>query len=285
MSILISGASGLIGRELVENLSKKFKIFAVYNSNHNLKKIKNVIWLKHNFNKKFTKKLDDKPNYIIHCAVDQKYLKKNKKKYINLNVKILKNLIDLAKNNQSEFIMNLSSIDVYGKIINNVVIEKTLPNKPNIYGKMKFISEQMLFKQKINFINLRLPGVMSRNNEMYERPWLKKIIKELKENKNITVYNVKKKFNNIINTDEITRLFEFIVKKKITVRDTFNFAAINPINLSEILEYIKRKLPSDSKIKEIREFKKISYYISVKKLEKKLKFKPLDTKKIIINSL
>ena len=51
MSILISGASGLIGRELVENLSKKFKIFAVYNSNHNLKKIKNVIWLKHNFNK------------------------------------------------------------------------------------------------------------------------------------------------------------------------------------------------------------------------------------------
>ena len=44
MSILISGASGQIGTNLVENLSKNFKIIAIYNS-QKIKKLKNVLWL------------------------------------------------------------------------------------------------------------------------------------------------------------------------------------------------------------------------------------------------
>ena len=52
---------------------------------------------------------------------------------------------------------------------------------------------------------------------------------------------LKKKFNNIINSDEIARLFKFIIKKNIIIRDTFNFASTKPINLYEILSYIKKK--------------------------------------------
>ena len=49
MSILVSGASGQIGSDLVRNLSKNFKIIAIFNTKKKIIKLKNVVWIKHNF--------------------------------------------------------------------------------------------------------------------------------------------------------------------------------------------------------------------------------------------
>lgn len=285
MSVLISGASGQIGIDLVENLSKNFQVLAIYNSNKKIKNIKNVTWIKHDFKNKFLNKFKKKPNYIIHCAVDQKNFKKNKKKYLAVNNLIMENIIDFAKINRSKIIMNLSSIDVYGAVRSNLVKETYSPIKPNIYGKMKLKSEKKLLKERINFINLRLPGVLCKKGKTLKKPWLNKIINAIKENKNIDAYNLKKKFNNIIDTNEITRLFKFIVKKNMRIRDTFNFAATSQQSLEEILFYIKNKVSSKSKICELQKNKWNSFYISLNKLEKKLNFKTINIKNLIKNHL
>jgi len=53
MSILITGANGVVGKDLVQILSKKYKIFGFYRTkNSEVKKIKNVKWVKHNLKKK-----------------------------------------------------------------------------------------------------------------------------------------------------------------------------------------------------------------------------------------
>ena len=95
MSILITGANGLIGSDLVKKLSNKHKIFGIYRTkNDEVKKIKNVIWIKHDLKNNFKKKLKPSPKFIIHCAVDQESSKKKSiSDYIVSNVTILKNMV------------------------------------------------------------------------------------------------------------------------------------------------------------------------------------------------
>ena len=63
MIILITGANGLIGSDLVKKLSNKHKIFGIYRTkNDEVKKIKNVIWIKYDLKKNFKKNLSQVQN-------------------------------------------------------------------------------------------------------------------------------------------------------------------------------------------------------------------------------
>ena len=66
MKILITGANGLVGKDLVKYLSKNHKIFAIFRNNKkNLYKNKNVKWVKLDLKDKI--KLNVKPDFIINC--------------------------------------------------------------------------------------------------------------------------------------------------------------------------------------------------------------------------
>ena len=284
MTILITGANGLIGSDLVKKLSNKYKIYGIYRTkNEEVKKIKNVIWIKYDLKKNFKKKLKPSPKFIIHCAVDQEASKKKSiSDYIDSNVNILKNMANYAKDNKVKLIINLSSIDVYGDIKKKIVDENYLPQNQNTYGLTKLLSEQVLYGQKINFINIRLPGVLCEPfQKKFTRPWLNNVFNKMQKNQNIVVHNIKSKFNNVIDTEEIVKFVKFLIKKDITIRDTFNFVSLKPIILKDIFNIAKKKLNSKSKITEIKDYKNNSFYISTKKLEQELKYKTQSTKNII----
>ncbi len=282
MSILITGANGVVGKDLVHMLSSKYNIFGIYRTKNNwVKKIKNVKWIKHNLKKKI-KKIKPTPKYIIHCSVDQKYKKKKFDKYIGDNFVALKNIVNFAQKNKAKLIINISSLEVYGDIEKKVVDENYQPQNPNTYGTIKFLSEKYLFDQKINFINIRIPGILceGRKNQL-ERPWLNMVFNKMKKNKSIFVHNVEGKFNSVINTEELAKFTNYLIKKKIIIRDTFNFACKKPLKIKEILNKAKKKLNSKSKIIKIKNNNKNSYYVSTKKLEHKLDFKTQTTKKAV----
>lgn len=287
MSILISGANGHIGGDLTDLLSKNFKIFAIYRKkNKLLNKNKRIIWIKFDLSKEIIKKKIPKSKFIIHCAVDQKFLKKNKRKYISNNLKILNNIIKYAQRNNVKLIINLSSVDVYGSVNKKTLDENYLPKNLNTYGILKLSSEKILKKNKINFINLRLPGVLCLpDKKKLVRPWLNQIICKIQKNENIFVHSLEGKFNNITSTVELSRFINFIIKRKIYIRDTFNFASSKPILLKNLIDLIKNKLNSKSVIKEDKNYQKKAFSISVKKIEKKLQYKNSSTKNIINNYL
>jgi len=284
MTILITGANGLIGSDLVKKLSNKYKIYGIYRTkNEEVKKIKNVIWIKYDLKKNFKKKLKPSPKFIIHCAVDQADSKKKSiSDYIDSNVNILKNMANYAKDNKVKLIINLSSVYVYGDIKKKIVDENYLPQNQNTYGLTKLLSEQVLYGQKINFINIRLPGVLCEPfQKKFTRPWLNNVFNKMKKNQDIVVHNIKGKFNNVIDTEEIVKFVKFLIKKDITIRDTFNFVSLKPIILKDIFNIAKKKLNSKSKITEIKDYKKNSFYISTKKLEQELKYKTQSTKNVV----
>lgn len=284
MKVMITGANGTIGTDLVDQFSKNNEVFAFYRTyNLAVKKVKNknIKWIRQDLKNEI--KNNFKPDVIIHSVVTHPFAKKNSlKDYINSNIISLKNVVDFAIKKKVKYFIYLSSFQVYGKVNNSQLDENTVINKPTILGATKLLGEKIIQSQKFNYIIIRLPGVVSYLNKDPRRPWINKIINDLKSNKKIEVYNSNKPFNNFIDTGEIYRFIEHIIKHRLFNEKIVNLSANAPKKLGEIIKFLKKNLNSKSEIVFKKE-KTISYYISNKKLKKIFAFNTLSANKLLIN--
>ena len=193
------------------------------------------------------------------------------------------NLITFAKEKKVKKIINLSTISVYGAIDVNLLHEDYIPINQNLLGRTKYISEYLLYNQPINFINLRLPGILC-SSKNYSRPWLKTIINKIKNNKKIIIYNEKNNFNSVIDVEEITKLISEVIKNNKIIRNTFNLSGSGFIKLGSAIKKIKKYYNSSSQILSLKNEKK-SYLISVQKIKKILNFNTASVSKIIDRNL
>ena len=144
--------------------------------------------------------------------------------------------------------------------------------------------ELLLFNASINYINIRLPGVLT-SSQNFSRPWIKTTIKKIKNNKSLNLFNA---FINLILsfiTHEIVNFIEFFLKKKLfkkKIKKTFNLAASKPITMEKIIKMIKKYYLSTSK-EIIRKNPSKSYTIDVSKIYKN--YGTYSTTKNIFNSI
>ena len=288
MKILITGATGELGADLVNFMIKKnHKIYATYR-NIKKKKIntnKNLFWIKHDFSKKLLK--NPKVDIVINCIAAHNFSKKrNFTDLVESNIVALKNIIKYAEDNKIKLIFNLSTVSIYGKIENSNLTEEYIPKNQDNLGLTKFCGESLLFNSSINYIHLRLPGVLTLSKN-FNRPWLKTIIKKIKNNEPINIYNHKKNFNNVIDVYEINRFINFFLEKKLfkkKIQRTFNLSALKPVNMIDIIKVIKKYYLSNSKIM-IRKNIMNSYTVNINKICKQLNFFPSTTLNIIKRNL
>lgn len=279
--MLITGANGVIGSDLVKFFSKETKVYAVYRTPNlitkNLKN-NNIVWIKQDLSKKFISKI--KPKIIIHCAVTHALSKKNDLiDFIDSNLLGLKNILDFAKKSNVKKFFHLSSLNIYGDIKTKVLKETNPFITPDLLGASKIMMEKFIENQSIDYLNIRLPGVVGYQINDVRRPWLCKIINQLKINKKIEIFNSSKPFNNIMDSYEIYKFINFLRKKSFK-SGSINFAATTPIRLKNIIQYIKARLNSKSKI--LFNKKKSKYFtISSKKVLDDYNYKSSSTKKII----
>jgi len=152
MKILISGANGVVGSDLVKFFSKKNKVYGIYRtSNFVNKKLKskNIFWKKHDLSKKI--KINFKPDIIIHCAVVHSFSKRNdEKNLINSNILGIMNILDFANLKNVKKIFHLSSINVYGEINKTPVYfeDKTLDNSHYICNHGLFLPSYITLSNK-----------------------------------------------------------------------------------------------------------------------------------------
>ena len=197
------------------------------------------------------------------------------------NIKITKNLINFANKNDVKKVFFLSSIAAYGQIRKEIIDEKQKPIDQNLYERSKFESEKLFCKKKNKFqtVCLRIPGVFTTNLKK-DYPLITKILKNIKKNKRLEVYNSNKKFNNVVDVLEITNFINFSLKKKKIQSGVYNFSASNPIKFINAIEMIKKLFKSKSVvINKISD--KNSFVISNNKIFKKFNFKTSSAKTII----
>ncbi len=181
-------------------------------------------------------------------------------------------------------LFNLSTISIY-KNNNYEIAESNKIDDNSILGPSKFIGEKLIEISGLNFINLRLPGVLTLDKIFFKRPWLRKIIFSIKKNKNIKIFNENKKFNSLIDTQEIFNFIKFIISNKKKTKGAYNLSGSNPIKLYKIIKLITNFYKYNKKIN----FKNInddnSAVINLKKIKVETKFKISTTKNIIFRYL
>ena len=282
MKILICGSSGDVGQDLIKLLSKKnYKIVAASRSKISNKiKKKQIKYLITDFSKKF--KIYQKFDLIINCIATHEFSKTKKlTDYLNSNVFALINILK-KYNNTDIKILNLSTISIFDLTKYSILREDHTSIINNNLSVTKFIGEKILSLGNPQTINVRLPGVLT-TSKNYFRPWLKNIVNKISNNEDIQLYNSKKKFNSVIDTYEIVRFIDHILKKKF-VSGTYNLSANKPINLSQLILTIKTNLKSTSKVKNLGN-NKSNTIISNNLIKTKLKFKPSTVMQIVLRYL
>lgn len=280
MQILVVGGSGILGSEIVNFLCKNYKVYSTYRSSKP-KKIKGVVWKKINLEYSINWKI--KPDIIINCVVTSKFSKKKQtENYINSNIIAVKNILDFAIKKKTKKIINLSTISVYKLGEKKTINENSEIDTRNILSITKYIGEQILINNKVDYINLRLPAVLNLNLEK-NHSWLNTLSIDLRNNKKIKIFNPISKFNSVIHIKQIFELLDKIINQKKKMNGTFNFLPQKPEKLVNIIMYIKKIYKSKSNIKFIKT-SFISPFFSSKKILSVLKLQIPSTLSIVKNS-
>lgn len=268
-NILITGGSGYSGNSLSIFLKKKkFNIWSTYNKN----KVNKKKYIKLNLLKEINLNLSF--DYIIHTASHHKiddFKIKTKNKYSN-NIKMIKNLIFFSKKKGIKNFIFYSSFDLNYKKKNSKKID---------YIKSKIKSEKLLlnaYKKKIfdRVFILRIPAIIGRNANP---TFISETNNKLKKNKNIDLWDYNKKFNKLININDLNNL----VFKLISIKFKNKYCLIDCLSsgsekLIDLINMMKMKSKSKSKII-LHENKKIE---NKPLLNKKINYKFYKVKKAIL---
>ena len=222
MNILITGGFGLIGRNLVSELSNNnnFNIFLISRNNKPENTTQNIVIIDHDLLAPIPdEKIPNDINVVIHLAA---IAHKTSSDVMGINCLMTKNITDAFLNKKVKFIF-FSSAAVYGEANRVFPIKTTDFCKPySSYGLGKLKDEEMISSSFKDFIILRVcPVIEGDDTDLLKRVYLPKT-----KIKYRSAYNraysftshrtIFKSINSIINENEIQN-------KIINLKDTSNY--------------------------------------------------------------
>ena len=265
-NILLTGATGFIGSNILKTVQLNNKVFVTQrlNSKKKIKKTKNVIILKFKDYNSLSNKLKKvKVNTIIHCATHykKKHSHKDIFKFVDANI-ILGNIIleNIKSLNPRQFINFSTTWED---------IDNKENNPKNLYAAYKKSFNCIIQHYKrnfpnINFIDLMIVDTFGENDKR------QKLINTLRKNYNqnkITKIISKKLYLNLINVEDIVSAVIIILKNKIQP-GKYILKNSNYLNISNLIKHINKsnnkikvKWLSNSLIKDkILKYKELKYW-------------------------
>lgn len=155
--ILITGASGFLGRYLIKDSPQSTQILAQYFTHPIHSTGEEFQSLELDLTQSsFDKLAEFKPDVIIHTAAQSSIdsCESNPEQVWSINFEATKRLIDFAKEMNSRFIYTSTDIVFDGKKGN--YSEKDIPNPVNVYGQTKLESEKYILENLKNSVVARL---------------------------------------------------------------------------------------------------------------------------------
>lgn len=280
MNIIVTGINSEISLNLVKILlANNINVIGLYrnklsNGIFEIKQNENIKL--YNFDLSKYENLNILPkniDVIVHVAAVSNYFGVSNEIIIDSNIIATNNLLKFAKINNVPRIIFTSSISIHGEVLNKIVNNKTPIFKPNFYGASKYISEISIesFSDSISAICLRLPGVLGVNNPNILIP---KICNQLLKNEDITLYNSNNFFNNGIHVKDLASfIYTLIANTCWKGFNSFPISSSNPLKLIDLIQELKIKLNSNSKIISISNKKK-SFIIDSNYASKLFLYKP-----------
>ncbi len=214
--IIITGANGFIGFELINYFSKRnFKVVAFVYSPVKVA-IENVEYVQYDMNKTVDELSFENADYIIHCA----YLKSSKNNDTSrINIESTKRLLEISRKYKLKKFVFLSSFSAHKDALSN-------------YGKTKFELEKIFDKNSDLVIK---PGLVLGNGGLF-----KNIESIIKKNKFIPLIDGGKQALQTLHIDELVRCIDFALKNDISGK--YAIAEKLPIKMKAFYKAVAKKL-------------------------------------------
>ena len=233
MRILITGASGFIGRNLLKKFkNSKYKVLALYNKKRpNNIKNKNINFLKFNIQKKnnFKKIEKFKPNIIIHLA--WKGIPNFSYSNCNFNFKYSLSFLSKALNFKS-----CKKLIVVGSSYEKNSGSSNVKNLVFFKNKLRKKLEQICNKKKIDFGWFRVFYVFGPGQR--EKSLIPYLINSLMNNEKPKIKNLFNR-NDFIYIDDVTKVLFQAVKRKLNFL-IFEIGSGKLINVHKICMIIEK---------------------------------------------
>lgn len=226
MNILITGGYGLIGRNLVSELSKNnnLNIFLIYRKIKRLNFPSNVVNIKHDLLTSIpVEKIPKNINVVIHLAAIAHTTSSD---VMEINCLMTKNITNAFYNKKIKFIF-FSSVAVYGEANRLFPIKISDYCKPySSYGQGKLKDEELISSSFKDFIILRLcPVIDGDDTDLLKRVYFPKTQIKYRSPYNrsysfLSFTSIFKTISNIIIENQVTQ-------KTINLKDSSNYNEID----------------------------------------------------------
>ncbi len=249
MKILITGATGFIGGNIMTYLSDNFEVYGTTRQTQSSSQYIKADLLNLNEDIKFAKDFD----VVIHCASILATEENHKDFNLLLdNLQITRTLVAQISEIKPRLVINFSSIGVYPNI-DGTYNEKSQINPSvnfeGLYGLSKFASEEIFsfffHNSDTRIINFRLGQTIGdgmRDDRIYSV-----MKKELEMKNSISVYGNGERTSGFLSIEYLNKTIEQAIKNK-NISGTYNLTETNMSYLDLAKKIIREFGDHDSKI-------------------------------------
>lgn len=287
--ILVTGANGFIGKELVNQLSaKRYKIVCFdLNFDETYKKNKNVEFFKGSIlNELELFRAMKNCSHVIHlaAALGVQYTEKNRLECFEINIEGTKKVLEACVKSGIKKIIFSSSSEVYGNQNKKIFDENTDLQVLSNYGISKIVGEEYLRayyeKYKLKYNIVRFFNVYGSNQK--DNFVMTKFIKSIIKNKDLYIYGSGNQMRSFCHVNDAVKGIILVLNKG-KLNKLYNIGNDKePIKVYELAKKCIKYLKSNSKIikidykfsdrKQSREV--IKRIPGLKRIKKELNFKP-----------
>lgn len=285
MKVLVTGASGFIGKSLVERLlAENHNVIGIVRQIKESTNSDNCRILSFDLREKGLPINEKEIDVLINLASMQpKDDSIRLESYYESNVKIVENLCQLAEEKKIKQFIHVSTTSVYRPNLNlERLTEDSTVDPQTPYGLTKHLGEEVLrifsnsSRHDIQSCVLRFPSVFGRNQK---GGLVDNFYSLAKKNEDIEIYNQGKSYRNLLYiSDAVESIYKCLkIRGKLNKFETFVIGSLNSLNTLEIAKLIVSKLNSDSFIIPVRNEsnKEGNILLDCSKAKTKLKFFPL----------
>lgn len=245
MKIVVTGASGLLGRSVYKYFTKEFETIGlcftkIKDSLHSLDLT--------DFNK-VTEFLDQtNPNVIVHCAAEKRpdVAAKDPQRTFDMNVEASRHLAKESK--KRNIILFYISTDYVFDGTHPPYSPSDTPNPLNLYGKTKYEGELAVSQEDPHAIILRVPvlyGKTIRSNESAINDLIDIVTKSQKSTLKMDDYHIR--YPTCV--DDVAHVLYLVLQKRRLSKDVsgiFHFSGVEAMTKYEVCKIVGQKLNLDT---------------------------------------
>ena len=146
-NILVTGAAGLVGKELTKQLlAKGYKVNAIYHSRPlNISHPNLIIQQCDILDISSLEEIMQKATHVYHCAAIVSFDPKDRKRLFKINVEGTENIVNACISNSVQKLIHVSSVSALGRVRGGKAITEEMnwseETNNSIYGRSKYLGE------------------------------------------------------------------------------------------------------------------------------------------------